>query len=155
MYKTNIVAITTISWNEYHWYVVSLCWPKCLWAAGTLSFINIVHKSKEDWTSLLLNVKILTAILYKRLYMLAKHWSVSIWDILNALSFKQTYSITRYAYKNKQFLRVAYLKRHEMKSTWFTEIFHYRPFPVKSCSCNHRKKWKETRFKASEWIRYF
>lgn len=44
MNKTNIDAMTTISWIEYHWYVVSLCRPKCLWAAGT-SFINMVHNN--------------------------------------------------------------------------------------------------------------
>lgn len=30
-------------WCYDHWYVVSLCWPKCLCATGTFSFINIVH----------------------------------------------------------------------------------------------------------------
>ncbi len=147
MNKTNIDAMTTISWIEYHWYVVSLCRPKCLWAAGT-SFINMVHncisytrRIEQVCSWMCQNIDCYTVQTFIHVGKALIHVDLRGFKKLCHLN---KHSITRNAYKNKLFLRVAYFERHEMKSMWFTEIFHFRSFSMKSCSCNHSKKGKKT-----------
>lgn len=136
--------MTTSSWIEYHAYVVSLCWPKCLCAAWTLSFNNIVHncisytgRIEQVCSWMCQNIDCYTVQTFIHVGKALIH--------VNLRRFKKLCHLNKHTQLQGMlikinFLRVAYFERHEMKSTWSTEIFHLRSFPMKSCSSNHKKK---------------